>query len=107
MKEIISRINQYLLLAILTTVVLFYGKVVLIPVLFAALLAMLMAPVCRWLDSKGLSRPLATTVCILILLVSLLAVLGVVVAEISTFVGEAAAIEEKANELLANLQGFI
>lgn len=107
MKEIISRINQYLLLAILTTIVLFYGKVVLVPVLFAALLAMLMAPVCRWLDSKGLSRPLSTAVCILILLVSLLAVLGVVAAEISTFVGESEAIEKKANELLANLQGFI
>jgi predicted PurR-regulated permease PerM len=107
MKDIITRVNQYLLLAILTTIVLFYGKVVLVPVLFAALLAMLMAPVCRWLDSRGLSRPLSTAVCILILLVSLLAVLGVVAAEISTFVGEAAAIEKKANEFLANMQGFI
>ena len=107
MKEIISRINQYLLLAILTTVVLFYGKVVLVPVVFAALLAMLMAPVCRWLDSKGLSRALSTAVCILILLVSLLAVLGIVAAEISSFVGESEAIQEKANELLVNVQGFV
>jgi predicted PurR-regulated permease PerM len=107
MKEIISRMNQYLLLAILTTVVLFYGKVVLVPVSFAALLAMLMAPVCRWFDSKGWPRALSTAVCILILLVSLLAVLGVVAAEISSFVGESEAIEKKANELLANLQGFI
>lgn len=107
MKEIIARINQYLLLAILTTIVLFYGKVVLVPVLFAALLAMLMAPVCRWLDAHGLSRPLSTAICILILLISLLAVLGVVAAEISTFAGEAEAIEKKANELLATLQRFI
>lgn len=107
MKEVISRINQYLLLAILTTVVLFYGKVILVPVLFAALLAMLMAPVCRWFDSKGWSRALSTAVCILILLVSLLAVLGIVAAEISTFVGESEAIEKKANESLSTLQGFI
>jgi predicted PurR-regulated permease PerM len=107
MKEIIARVNQYLLLAILIAVVLFYGKVVIVPVVFAALLAMLMAPVCRWLDARGLSRPLSTAVCILILLVSLLAILGVVVAEISTFAGESEAIEKKANELMAMLQDFI
>jgi predicted PurR-regulated permease PerM len=107
MKEIIARVNQYLLLAILVTVVLFYGKVVIVPVVFAALLAMLMAPVCRWLDARGLSRPVSTAVCIVILLVSLLAVLGVVVAEISTFAGESEAIEKKANELMASLQDFI
>jgi predicted PurR-regulated permease PerM len=107
MKEIASRVNQYLLLAILLVIVLFYGKVVLIPIVFAAMLAMLMAPVCRRLDKWGAHRGVSSFVCIFILLIVLSGMLLIVIAEISSFASEFSAIEKKANDLLSQAQEFV
>ena len=107
MKEIILRFNLYLLSIILLTVFLYFGRVVLVPVVFAIFFAMLMAPVCRWLDGKGLSRALSCTVCILILLTALLAILAVAGAEIAMFAKDLPKIEEKATTLLEQVQTFI
>jgi len=107
MKEIALRFNLYLLSFILLTVFLYYGKVVLVPVVFAIFFAMLMAPVCRWLDGKGLPRALSCTVCILILLTALLIILVVAGAEIALFAKDLPRIEEKATTLLEQVQTFI
>jgi predicted PurR-regulated permease PerM len=107
MKEIVSRVNQYFLFGILLVVVLYYGKVVLVPVVFAAFLAMLMAPICRRLDKRRWPRGLSSFLCIFILLITLLAVLGIVAAEIGSFMDQADTIQDKANKLLANFQAFI
>jgi predicted PurR-regulated permease PerM len=47
MVTIFQRANQYLLFAILLVLILYFGKPLLIPLIFGALLAMLMAPMCR------------------------------------------------------------
>jgi predicted PurR-regulated permease PerM len=107
MKEIILRFNLYLLALILLTVVLFFGKVVLVPVVFAIFFAMLMAPVCRWLDKKGLHRALSCAVCILILLSALLVTLAVTAAEVSVFAKDLPKVEEKATELIGQVQSYI
>ncbi|SKC89149.1 AI-2E family transporter [Ohtaekwangia koreensis] len=107
MKEIASRVNQYLLLAILLVIVLLYGKVVLIPIVFAAMLAMLMAPICRRLDKWGAHRGVSSFVCIFILLIVLSGMLLIVIAEISSFADEFATIEKKADDLLSQAQEFV
>lgn len=107
MKEIANRVNQYLWLVILLFIVLFYGKVILIPLVFAAMLAMLMAPVCRRLDGWGLPRGVTSFICIFILLVVLSGVLVVVIAEIYSFADEFPAMEKKADTLLSQTQDFV
>jgi predicted PurR-regulated permease PerM len=107
MKGILQRINQYLLFGILLTVALYYGKIVLVPIVFGIMLAMLMTPVCRRLDSKGWPRAASCTVCIIILLVALCGLLGIVVAEVKSFVKDIALIEEKARETIRAAQDFI
>lgn len=107
MKEIVSRVNQYFLFGILLIVILVYGKVVLVPIISAALLAMLMAPVCRKLDSWGWPRGLSSFVSIFILMIVLLGVLGIIAAEIGSFMNESEAIQEKATKLTTQMQGFI
>ena len=107
MKDILQRVNLYLLAAILLTVVLYFGKTVIVPVTFAALLAMLMAPICRWLDTKGVNRILSCLSCVLILLVTLLIVLSVTIGEIVMFAQDLPQIEKKANELFQNLQQYV
>lgn len=107
MKEILLRTNQNLLFAVLITVILYFGKVLLVPMVFGALLAMLMAPVCRSLDEKGLNRGLSTAICILILLFSILAILAIIVAQIASFTEDISQLKIKTDDLLYQVQGFI
>lgn len=107
MKGFLPRTNQYLLLAILLTVVLYYGKTVLVPIVFGIMLAMLMTPVCRKLDARGWNRAASCAVCVFILLVSLLGLLGIVVAEIKSFAKDITLIEEKGKEAISTLQEYI
>ncbi|MGC1243772.1 MAG: AI-2E family transporter [Chryseosolibacter sp.] len=107
MKEIFHRINQYLFFIVLITVVMFFGKGFLVPVFFAALLAMLMAPVCRRLDSWGFPRALSTLTCILILVAFLAGVVLIISTQITTFSENMTQIKSKGNELLQQVQSFI
>ncbi len=92
---------------ILATVALYYGKMVLVPIVFGIMLAMLMTPVCRWLDGKGWNRAASCAMCILILFVSLCGLMAIVVAEVKSFVKDIALIEEKGRETISTVQHFI
>ena len=107
MKEILGRINQNLLFAVLVVVALYYGKVLLVPFVLGALLAMLMAPVCRALDERGFHRGLSSAVCVFILLVAIIGVLILVIAEINSFTEDLSLLEAKGKEMLKGLQSFI
>lgn len=104
MRDRLIRFNHFLLLWILFTIVLYYGKVILIPVAFGAMLAMLMAPVCSGLDARGLPRTLSVIVCILILLLVFALSIWVVVAQIASFNEDLPLIEQKMRSLAGSLQ---
>jgi predicted PurR-regulated permease PerM len=106
-KEIFARVNQYLLFFILLVVLLYFGRAFLIPVVFAALLAMLMAPVCRRLEKVGLNRPFASLVCVLILLLVVVGIGAVITAQFSAFAEDVTMIEKKAKEFVEQAQAFI
>src|SRR5690606_17452975 len=106
-KEIFLRINQYLLFVILAVVVLYFGRPILIPVIFAAMLAMLMAPVCRRIDRWGAHRAVSCTVCIVIL-AGFIAGVGIVVgAQASAFAKDFDQIKQKGSEMMEQAQTFV
>ena len=107
MKDILQRVNLYLLAAILLTVVLFFGKPIVVPVVFAIFFAMLMAPICRWLDKKGSPRALSCAACIFILFIAVLTMLAVAGGQVAMFAKDVPKIEEKAQEIVSSLHGFI
>lgn len=107
MKEIFERINQYLFFFILLIVVMYFGRAFLIPIVFGALLAMLMAPMCRRFESWGLNRALSTIGCILILIVVIAGVVLIINTQISTFAENMTQIQSKGKELLHEAQSYI
>lgn len=107
MKDFFHKANQYLFFIVLLIVVLYFGRPFLIPLFFAALLAMLMAPVCRRLEGWGLNRAFSTLGCILIL-VLVLAVVGLVIStQFSAFADNISQIQSKGKELLNQAQAYI
>ena len=107
MKEIFHRVNQYLFFIVLLIVVMYFGRAFLIPLFFGALLAMLMAPVCRRLDGWGLNRTLSTLACILILVIVIAGIGFIISTQISTFAENMSQIQTKGKELLQQAQGYI
>ena len=107
MRNHLIKLNQGLLLFVLLTVVLFYGKPILIPFFFAIMLAMLMAPVCRRLDNGGLHRIVSCLICVLILLVVFLLMMGILVGQVSGFVDDLSQFEQKTNELIGSVHKYI
>lgn len=107
MKEIFHRFNQYLFFIGLLVVVLYFGKAFLVPIVFASLLAMLMAPVCRKLDAWGFNRAMSSMVCILILILVIAGIALIVSTQISTFAENMSQLQSKAKELLSEAQLYI
>src|SRR5688500_8558099 len=104
MKEIFHRINQYLFFIVLLIVVMYFGRAFLIPIFFGALLAMLMAPVCRKFESWGLNRALSTLGCILILVIVIAGIALIISTQFSTFAENMSQIQSKGKELLQQAQ---
>ena len=107
MKEIFFRANQYLLFIVLAIVVMHYGAPLLIPIVFGALLSMLMAPVCRKFESWGFNRALADVSCILILVLVFAGISFLVSTQLATFLENISVIESKGKELLQQIQSYI
>lgn len=107
MKDIFHRLNQYLFFIGLIVAVMYFGSPFLIPIVFAALFAMLMAPVCRRLESWGFNRALSSLGCILILVVVIAGIAFIVSTQFSTFAENLGQIQSKAKELLREAQSFI
>ncbi|HEX8041657.1 MAG TPA: AI-2E family transporter [Chryseosolibacter sp.] len=107
MKEIFFRANQYLLFIVLAVVVMHYGAPFLIPIVFGALLSMLMAPVCRKFESWGFNRALADVSCILILVLVFAGISFLVSTQLATFLENISVIQSKGKELLEQIQSYI
>jgi predicted PurR-regulated permease PerM len=57
---------KYLQVIVLTGVILYFGKTLFIPLFMGLLIAIVMFPVCKRLETSGLSKALAITSCLLI-----------------------------------------
>jgi predicted PurR-regulated permease PerM len=74
---------------------------------FSMILAMLVLPVCSWLESKGISRSLAIFLCILIMFAFIGLLLLLLVGQIAEFASDWPMFIRKAEKWVAGLQSFL
>jgi predicted PurR-regulated permease PerM len=103
----VYRVNAILLLALLSVVMLFYGRIFLIPLIFGILLAMLMLPVSRKLESWGVGRVWSVWLCILLILVVLALSVLVISTQLNNFLNDLPQIQKKVQQMIDNLQQWI
>lgn len=70
-KLLLTKTIQVLLLVILSCTILYLGRPFFVPIALAGLLSMMLLPLSRWLEKKGLNRGLSSFACILVLIVSI------------------------------------
>jgi len=108
MKSIsIYRVNAVLLLVILTTIILYYGKIFLIPLFFSILLAMLLLPVCRKLEKWGIGRIWSTLIGILIIILFVLAIMGIIGAQAASMSQDLPKMQAKAQQVIQTAQSWV
>lgn len=105
--RIIQKWALILLIAVLTTVILFYAKAFLVPIVFGALLSMLLLPVAKWLQRKGLPKALATFLTILLLVILFAVVIGLISWQISGIAEDASKIEQQVSKRYEELRKYV
>lgn len=98
---------KYLQLVFFSAVILYFGKTLLIPLFFGLLIAMIMYPVCKWLELKGWNRPLAITACLAIVTVLFSTLLAVLIWQMNVFSKDAPVIFNKLGIVLQQFQTWL
>ena len=108
MKSIsIYRASAILLFGILLIVALYYGRTFLIPFSFGILLAMLMVPLCRKLESWGFSRIPAILVCLFLLILLVAGAVLVISTQLGNFLNDLPQIQKKVQQLIDTVQQWV
>jgi predicted PurR-regulated permease PerM len=101
------KVNNALLLTILTSVILFFGRELFILITFAGLLAMLMSPVSNKLENHRISRIFSSLISVLIIVAVIALVIYLLSAQISNVIKDIPHIKAEMAELIRNIQTWI
>jgi predicted PurR-regulated permease PerM len=86
---------------------LFFAREFLVPVSFAALLAMLLAPLCNRFEKWGVKRGLSSLLGILIILITIAGIITLFTTQIMTFAEDVPELQQRLNEKIEEGQSFI
>ena len=98
---------KWLQIIVYTSVLLYFGRAVLIPLSFAALISFVLYPVCAWMERKGLGRLSA-----IIISISLMGILGLLlitllINQFLAFTNEWPSLQVKINKSFEDLSRFL
>jgi len=105
-KLLLTKTIQILLLFVLTFAILYVAREFLVPIALAALLAMLLLPLCAWLEKKGWNRGLATLAGVLVLLSSIATIIALLSWQMSNVADDLSQIKTVASERLEQIQQY-
>lgn len=94
-------------LILMIIVALIFGKPFLVPLTFAALLSMLLLPVARWLEGKGLNKALSTLAALTLLVVFIAVVLFFVGWQMSDIASNTSKLQQTATEKYEQVKDFV
>lgn len=89
------------------TVILHFGKWLLVPLAFALVLAMLLVPLSKKLEKRGVNRSLASVLCILLLILTFATIIGLLVWQLSTVMDDVNQIKQRLSVVSEHIQRVI
>ncbi|PSR52313.1 AI-2E family transporter [Adhaeribacter arboris] len=103
----LNRFNALLLFFILLVVALYFGRLFLVPFTFGTLLAMLLVPVCRWLEKHHINRVPAVFISLFLVLLFIIGLFAIISAQIVNFSNELPQMQQRLGETLNTLQKWV
>jgi len=98
---------RLLLIFFISCLILYFGKAVFIPMLYGLLIAMVMYPVCRGMEQKGMPRTIAITISLSIVVLLFTGLVALLVWQVSIFREDLPGLREKLWPLLAGISARI
>lgn len=105
--ENLGKAVRVLFIIILLVVILVYGKAFLVPLTFAALLAMLMLPMVKWLEGKGWNKALAAVMALLVIILFFTALGFFIGWQVADLAADANKIQRQFSDRMDDLRHFI
>lgn len=106
-QSLLSRSIQILFLLFLIFAGLYFSAGFLIPIVLAAVLAMLLLPFSRWLERKGVNRTVGSVVCIIVMLMVVAGFIFIVSWRVSNPETNLNQIEKQVDQYINQLKEFV
>lgn len=98
---------EFLQYFVLITLVLYFGKLIFIPLSFALLISFILYPICRWFEKKGISPTIAIGISLLMVFLLMISILGLLIFQIKEFILEWEPFKTKLLEAINQISIFI
>jgi predicted PurR-regulated permease PerM len=105
--DVLNKPIRFLLFLSLIVVALYYGREVIIPFCFAALLSMLFLPLSRKMESAGMHRGVAALICLVIFIVAIAGLLALLIWQMSDLSKDMSGIEQKITQFIDRARKFV
>lgn len=96
-----------LLLMVAIPLFLYFGKGLLIPMSYGLFIAIILYPLCRWLEIHKWPRSLAITLCLLIIVILFIALISILIIQINLFRKDLPLLSQKLQPAIAASQEWI
>ena len=105
-RQILPVLN-YLQVIVFSSVLLYFGRILFIPLFFGLLIAIIMYPICKWLEMHGWRKSLAITACLFIVTILFATLFALLVWQVKVFSKDAPAIFTKAGLTMQQFQTWM
>ncbi len=102
-----NKLIRSLILIFLACGALYFAKTFLVPIAFGSMLAMLLIPICQWLENKGIGQALSAIACILLFVVLVSGVVVLLSWQVAGIADDAEQIIVQINKIPASVQQYI
>ncbi len=103
----LNAVAKYLQIVLFTFVLLYLGRSLFIPLFFGLLVALLLYPVCHWLEKKHWRRSLSIGLLLSLVILVFLSLIGLLGFEMNTFVRDIPRVSQRLAQLADTLQNWI
>ncbi len=107
MQLSLKRLVTILLFLFLVSAGLYYSRTILIPFTLAAILAMLLLPLSRRIEAKGVRRPVSALLCLLVLLSTVAGLISLLIWQIADLAENFEQMQQKLTALFDQLRLFL
>jgi predicted PurR-regulated permease PerM len=98
---------KYLQVIFFVSAMLYFGKMLFVPLFFGLLIAMVMYPICRWFEIRGWNKSLAIACCLVIVTIIFAALFALLAWELHVFSKDAPAILNRLEAIIQHIQKWL
>ena len=102
-----DKVSRYLQILLMGAVIMYFTKVISIPMMFGLLIAMVLYPLCRWLERRRWPRSAAIAACLAIVLVIGAGLVGIMVWQVVELRQELPRLTLKSDKILVDFQQWL